>query len=255
MDKKENKPLYISFSTQKGGAGKTTLTVLIASYLHYVKNLNVAVIDCDFPQYSIKDMRERDMKKAESDSYYKVQLFELLGRLHKKCYTVLCSRLENAASTAERLWKTEEDLDIVFFDFPGTINNPKVVETLAMMDYIFTPIIADRVVMESSISFATIINDEIISKGKGSIKGIHLIWNMVDGREKTELYEVYEKICSNFGLHILDTHLPDSKRFRKEMTEEKRTVFRSTMFPMSKALVKGSNIDFLTEEILDTIQK
>ena len=63
MDKKENKPLYISFSTQKGGAGKTTLTVLIASYLHYVKNLNVAIIDCDFPQYSIKDMRERDMNR------------------------------------------------------------------------------------------------------------------------------------------------------------------------------------------------
>ena len=27
---------YVAFSTQKGGAGKTTLTVLVASYLHYV---------------------------------------------------------------------------------------------------------------------------------------------------------------------------------------------------------------------------
>ena len=44
---------YVAFSTQKGGAGKTTLTVLVASYLHYVKGYDVAVIDCDFPQYSI----------------------------------------------------------------------------------------------------------------------------------------------------------------------------------------------------------
>ena len=42
---------YVAFSAQKGGAGKTTLTVLVASYLHYVKGYDVAVIDCDFPQY------------------------------------------------------------------------------------------------------------------------------------------------------------------------------------------------------------
>ena len=46
---------YVAISTQKGGAGKTTLTVLVASYLHYVKGYNVAVVDCDFPQYSIHD--------------------------------------------------------------------------------------------------------------------------------------------------------------------------------------------------------
>lgn len=45
---------YVVFSTQKGGAGKTTLTVLVASYLHYVKGYDVAVIDCDFPQYSTR---------------------------------------------------------------------------------------------------------------------------------------------------------------------------------------------------------
>lgn len=43
-----NEPIYVAFSTQKGGAGKTTLTVLTASYLHYVKGYNVAVVDCDF---------------------------------------------------------------------------------------------------------------------------------------------------------------------------------------------------------------
>ena len=32
-------PKFVAFSTQKGGAGKTTLTVLAASYLYYVKGL------------------------------------------------------------------------------------------------------------------------------------------------------------------------------------------------------------------------
>lgn len=45
----KEKTKFVAFSTQKGGAGKNTLTVLAASYLHYVKGFNVAVIDCDYP--------------------------------------------------------------------------------------------------------------------------------------------------------------------------------------------------------------
>ena len=52
-------PKFVAFSTQKGGAGKTTLTVLAASYLYYVRGLKVLVVDCDFPQYSIEDIHER----------------------------------------------------------------------------------------------------------------------------------------------------------------------------------------------------
>ncbi len=69
---------YVAISTQKGGAGKTTLTVLVASYLHYVKGYNVAVVDCDFPQYSIHDMRKRDMKAVMEDGHYKVLAYEQL---------------------------------------------------------------------------------------------------------------------------------------------------------------------------------
>ena len=50
-------PKFVAFSTQKGGAGKTTLTVTVASYLYYCKGLKVLVVDCDYPQYSIDEMR------------------------------------------------------------------------------------------------------------------------------------------------------------------------------------------------------
>ena len=39
----EKTPLYVAFSTQKGGVGKTTFTVLAASYLYYLKGYDVAV--------------------------------------------------------------------------------------------------------------------------------------------------------------------------------------------------------------------
>ena len=217
---------YVAISTQKGGAGKTTLTVLVASYLHYVKGYNVAVVDCDFPQYSIHDMRKRDMKAVMEDGHYKVLAYEQLKRLKKNPYPIRCSRAEDAIRTAENLVEAQPDLDFI----------------------------ADRVVMESSIKFATVINEQMISTGKSGIKGIYLVWNMVDGREKTELYKAYDKVCAEFALPILETYLPDSKRFRKETAAERKAVFRSTAFPADKTLIRGSNLDKLADEILGIIK-
>lgn len=55
-------PISISFANQKGGIGKSTLTILAASWLRYVRGLNVLVVDCDFPQNSIYELREREKK-------------------------------------------------------------------------------------------------------------------------------------------------------------------------------------------------
>ena len=248
----EKKNLCIAFSTQKGGAGKTTLTVLVASYLHYVKGYDVAVVDCDYPQYSIAEMRERDLRMATDDDYYKSMAYEQFTRLGKKMYPVITSLPEKASETAKALLQKGK-YDIIFFDLPGTVNKEGVIYTLSLMDYIFSPISADRVVLESTLRFAHRLNKAIVLTGKSKIKGLHLIWNMVDGREKTELYGVYEQIIAELHLSVLKTFLPDSKRFRRELPVSHKALFRSTIFPADKVLLKGSNIETLVEEILEII--
>ena len=94
-------PLYVAFSTQKGGVGKTTFTVLAASYLHYLKGYDVAVVDCDYPQHSIAGMRKRDAETVSSDEEYKRMAYEQFTRLGKKAYPVLCSPPEKAIATAD----------------------------------------------------------------------------------------------------------------------------------------------------------
>lgn len=248
----EKKNLCVAFSTQKGGAGKTTLTVLVASYLHYVKGYDVAVVDCDYPQYSIAEMRERDLRMATDDDYYKSMAYEQFTRLGKKMYPVIKSLPEKASETAKALLQKGK-YDIIFFDLPGTVNKEGVIYTLSLMDYIFSPISADRVVLESTLRFAHRLNKAIVLTGKSKIKGLHLIWNMVDGREKTELYGVYEQIIAELHLSVLKTFLPDSKRFRRELPVSHKALFRSTIFPADKVLLKGSNIETLVEEILEII--
>ena len=250
----EKETLFIAFSTQKGGMGKTTLTVLAASYLHYVKGYNVAVVDCDYPQHSIHEMRKRDVEQVMNDNHYKVMAHNLFKNLNKKAYPVAEGTAVDAIKAAEQLQK-ESELDFIFFDLPGTMNSTGVVKTLASMDYIFAPVSADRVVMESTLQFALSLNDNLIVPQKSNIKGLYLIWNMVDGREKSELYTAYEKVIAELGLQVLKTVIPDSKRFRRELTEAHKPIFRSTLFPVDKSLTKGSNIEELVDEICQIVNR
>ncbi|WP_308601143.1 ParA family protein [uncultured Dysgonomonas sp.] len=246
--------MYVAFSTQKGGAGKTTLTVLVASYLHYVKGYKVAVIDCDYPQHSIAEMRERDFKMCENDEYYKGMLYDQFIRLEqKKAYPVVESNTKDALDDAEDLVK-EGDYDFIFFDLPGTLNNEGLILTIASMDYIVAPIAADRLVLESTLDYLISVRDNIVNPGKSNIKGIYLLWNMVDGREKSELYEVYENVIRDLEFPLLKTFIPDSKRFRREQSVSYKALFRSTLFPADKSLVKGSNLDTLTDELLELLK-
>lgn len=145
--------------------------------------------------------------------------------------------------------------DIVFFDLPGTLKSEGVVRTLAQMDYIFAPLSADRLVVESTLQFTSMFNENLMTTGIAKAKGLHLFWTMVDGREKSELYEVYEKVIAQMGLSVLKTSLPDSKRFRRDLSTERKTIFRSTIFPVDNALLKGSNIKELSDEICNIIKE
>lgn len=58
---------------------------------HYVKGKNVAVIDCDYPQFSIQALRSRDMKNVERSEFLQQLLCRQYERTGKKAYPVLTS--------------------------------------------------------------------------------------------------------------------------------------------------------------------
>ena len=134
MIEMKKETLFVAFSTQKGGVGKTTFTVLAASYLHYLKGYNVAVLDCDYPQYSINAMRKRDTQQVETDDYYKQIAFNQFKQLNKKAYPIICSTPEDAIASANSfLASSNLEFDVVFFDLPGTVNSAGVLQSLANM--------------------------------------------------------------------------------------------------------------------------
>ena len=251
---KKEKELLVAIASQKGGVGKSVFTVLLASVLHYRKGMRVAVVDCDSPQHSIALMRERDMESVMKNDGLKVNLYRQYERIRKPAYPVIKSDPEKAVEDLRRYMDEKgETFDIVLFDLPGTLRSEGVVHTVSAMDYIFVPLKADNIVMQSSLQFAKVLEEELIAKGNCNLKGIRLFWNMVDRRGRKDLYDAWNRVIHRMGLRLLSSHIPNTLRYNKEADTVCKGVFRSTLFPPDPRQEKGSGLPELVEEICHAI--
>ena len=251
---KKEKELLVAIASQKGGVGKSVFTVLLASVLHYRKGMRVAVVDCDSPQHSIALMRERDMESVMKNDGLKVNLYRQYERIRKPAYPVIKSDPEKAVEDLRRYMDEKgETFDIVLFDLPGTLRSEGVVHTVSAMDYIFVPLKADNIVMQSSLQFAKVLEEELIAKGNCNLKGIRLFWNMVDRRGRKDLYDAWNRVIHRMGLRLLSSHIPNTLRYNREADTVCKGVFRSTLFPPDPRQEKSSGLPELVEEICPAI--
>jgi len=250
----ESQTKFVAISNQKGGIGKSAFTVLLASYFHYLKGKNVLVVDCDYPQFSIHSLRERDKHTVYKNETYKQMMVSQFSELKKKAYVVITARPDEAKDVADNFLETSEmPIDVVFFDLPGTVNAKGIFKSIINMDYIFTPIMPDRMAMQSSMSFVATVQDYINLTPGAPLKEIHVFWNRVNNRVPADLVNIYDKIMGQLKLRVLTTKIPDTNRYEKELTLSGKSFFRCTLLPPPSKLLKGSNLDLLAEEILKII--
>lgn len=253
--KAKHKTVFIAFSSQKGGVGKSTFTTLVASTMHYRLGYNVAVFDADFPQHSLMKMKTRDLAMVMENEALKKLAYKQFTTINKKAYPIMQCKADSVLEKAhEFVIASLVPIDVVFFDLPGTVNTPGILKALAGMHHIFTPITADRLVMESTLIFTQLLQDVIMKKGETSIETINLFWNQVDGRESTPLYDVYNKLIEQLGLSLMQSQVKNSTRFRKESEVDSKIVFRSTVMPPDERLMKVCQLDLFINEFLKIIQ-
>lgn len=236
---------FISFFNQKGGVGKSTLEILMASYCHNVLGLKIAILDADFPQLNIHKLREDEINLIKKNEAYQ-QAFANLG---KAVFPIANSNPSEAVKQMDiflDLEAGEEPYDIIFVDLPGTINTPGVLQTISQLDHIFIPLIADQLVIKSSLEFGVLVNDNLIGKPNVNLKSLHFFWNNVVKSEKSNLYDMTNSVIQQADLKVLQTMIGQSVKFRKPE-------FRSTIFPMQPNLIRDTNMVLLIEEVLEKI--
>lgn len=248
------KPISISFANQKGGIGKSTLTVLAASWLRYVRGLNVLVVDCDFPQNSIIELREREKKTIMQSDAYKLMIQRQFERLQKKAYPVIRSTPENAENDVRVFLASEpEPYDVVLYDLPGTMGTKGVIYTISLLDYLFIPMRADRLVMQSTLNFAQTVYDKFVENPATNIQEVFLFWNMEDRRERTNIYTLYERILATLDMKVYTSRIQMRSKFSRELADADGTVYRSTLFRSDGTFLRESGMVALMDEICTTI--
>ncbi|EHB91883.1 ParA family protein [Alistipes indistinctus] len=176
-----------------------------------------------------------------------VQQHRQIGR---KAYSVLKSDPERAhADTLGFLENDPEGTDVVLFDMPGTLNTHGVFRTLSMLDYLFVPILADRMVVESSIMYSKILQEQLIGKKGCNLKGIFHFWASVDKRVRTDLYDRYDHVLEKLGLSSMKTRIPARSKFSKEISLNGGPIYRSTLFASDNRFVRDARLDALASEI------
>ena len=257
MENKQQHPLFLGFSSQKGGVGKSTLAEIISSILFYEKDVNLFVVDCDLSQDSFYKLREREksvIQKSEELSRSMEAYFQTFG---KQAYRIYKSAPRDAVKTAsnhiERLH--DEEFQVVVFDFPGHAGTSELMELSLQMDYILSPLEADIQSLVSCLAYAKTITDIGVSMSDSRIKDIILFWNKVDRRVRNVIIDEYTKFINEQQITLLPGYVYAMHRFSHELsTYGLRGVFRSTYQPPAKGLRRGTGVDELISDLIQRLK-
>lgn len=135
--------MIVTFATQKGGVGKTTLAVAFANYLSIVKKENVKVFDFDFQKSFFHKWKEDE--ELELPKLYEVETLNFES---------------DEKMSFEKIVEMKSSSDWYLFDLAGTLDD-RYVDILTLSDFIIIPFEYSDFSVKSTLVFLNIL--EILS--------------------------------------------------------------------------------------------
>lgn len=165
--------MLIIIGNQKGGAGKSTLTLLLANFLTMVKKRKVTVIDMDYQQ-SLAQKYEKG-KVLENEAPYEVIA---AGLEHfPSMYTVLSAKPEH----------------IVIIDLPGKLDDDGLLPVFSSAELTLCPFSYDELSFDSTILFS------VVFRKINPDAPLIFVPNRIKGNVKYETQSEVELQLSRFG--------------------------------------------------------
>lgn len=178
------------FGNQKGGVGKSTLTVLSGNYLTLAKGWPVTVIDMDYQQ-------------SIAQKYEKAKVLE-----NAEPYEVLPANLETYPMLRDVLTRNKDDA--ILIDLPGKLDDDGLIPVFMSADMVICPFAYDEFTYESTVLFTV-----VLKKVNPAIEVV-FVPNRIKANVKFEtLSEVNEQL-SKFG--TITPVIPDRIDFQRITT-------------------------------------
>ena len=241
-----SKPIYLAIASPKGGVGKTSLTVLAASILQYHRGCDVAVVDCNHPVYTIARLRQQESEELNHQS-----LMRLKHRTPCTPYPIICAPVRKALRRVEQHC-ADNPPRCILFDLPALMRTEGTVELLSTMDAVLFPVTGSPMDMEAVRRFIDILGGQILTMGKGNIRELYLLRNMIQAWEREDADERCRTLADETGALLMQTSLSHSRLYRPLLSERRRGV--CTLFPPHGGKL-GQLCKHLGDELHEILQR
>jgi len=228
----------VSFSSGKGGVGKSTTTVLMATALNFYTDLKICVVDVD-PQHSVIKMRTRELNKVTAllnDGVRDVSLKTLgiLKRDGKELYRVIpinylkikeLKGLSGKAGDDDIINTCKEIInsnkfDIVFFDFPGYTGEGIIEEEenniyariLRLINYVFVPLHPDSNTLASTVDYLKTLQKLKAAPGTSLTDYCAFIWKYSKSKNTKDILGIAEGLKGS-GINMMESKIYDSNEY------------------------------------------
>lgn len=184
--------MVIIIGNQKGGAGKSTLTLLLANYLALAKKCEVMVMDMDYQQ-------------SLAQKYEKAKVLE-----NEEPYQVIAAGLEHFPDMAEVLSQNKKL--IILIDLPGKLDDDGLIPLFEAADLVLCPFAYDEFSYESTILFSVVlrkINPDV---------AITYIPNRIKANVKYETQVEVNEQLEKFG--AISDKIPDRIDLQRTNTQQ-----------------------------------
>ena len=218
MSKKINR---IAFATQKGGAGKSTVATMLASYLYFVRNHQVVLIDADHPQHSIRRVRSLELEEFKRELAYQ-QEFVKTGK--EQIYPITDSRMDHVfhrpapdrPSTFEKASHPLIAADTVIIDTPGSVAVGGLRAVLENVDHIVVPLEPERMSLMSTVQFLGALQ-QLTASDPARNRPV-AFWNKIRPASHREIMEAHTDEFERMGVRVLKNYLPYSVKMKRAET-------------------------------------
>ncbi len=224
----------LSFYNGKGGVGKTTLTLMFASWLRYKEGARVLVVDFEEPQSRIQQERDRELKFLKDDgsalsSYLRrnpcdIAPYNIVRLLEPN--TDYSAR--GLAALNDKTWNyievTQDKYDYLLFDFPAGFHERSISYALlstGVCDLIVIPVDTTTITACEGFNNAR----RLVSNEQKVV----LLWNMVttDEINREGYLEAVESTFKDFGFDFLPHRIKSFQRAKRD--SDSNLFVRSTL--------------------------
>ena len=196
--------MLVLIGNQKGGCGKSTLTLLLANFLAIEMRQALTILDMDYQQSLFA--KSQKAKILENEPFYEI----------------VPAALEDFPLMKKRLLQSQKD--IILVDLPGKMDDDGLLPIFSSADLFLCPFAYDEFSVDSTVLFSMVVK-KINKRAQ-----ILFIPNRVKTNVKYETKEQVQKVLKNFGTVLME--ISDRIDFQRVSTVHTPETIRPVAHPV-----------------------